>query len=127
MRRSLPEVLASLICNLLMLAAMAWIAYQILRLVFKGIKLLLSSLNKYWDYSLSETPKPTPQQEMKTSDLKTPIHVSRNGIVIHENIDDAEMRRLIRIKAVTTSDHYFRQGMTDWLSESQYLKIWVSS
>ena len=120
MRRSLPEVLVSLVCNLMMLAAVAWIAYQILRLLFQSIKILLGSLKKIPGPAPHEMSNPADQNNIKIADLKTPIYVARNGTIIHESIDDAGMRRLIRNKSVTSSDYYFREGMKDWKPVSQY-------
>jgi hypothetical protein len=50
----------------------------------------------------------------------TPIHVARDGGYIYENIDDARLCELIRTKVVIGTDHYFRQGMKNWMTISQY-------
>ena len=121
MRRSLPEVLASLICNLLMLAVLAWIAYSTLRLLFNGLKLFIKWLyRKILGFKSNGKPGSSLLQPTVTSGLETPIHVARNGAVIFENIDDASMRRLIRNNMVVPTDYFFRQGMKEWAPVSQY-------
>lgn len=52
--------------------------------------------------------------------LQSPLHIARDGAYIYENIDDARLRDLIRTKAVVGTDHYFRQGMKNWMRVSQY-------
>lgn len=121
MRRSLPEVLASLICNLLTLAVLAWITYHILRLLFNGLVLFFKWLyRKISGFNPDEKRVHSHLQAAKTSELETPIHVARNGAVIFENIDDATMRRLIRNNMVISTDYFFRQGMKEWQPVSQY-------
>jgi len=121
MRRSLPEVLVSLICNLLTLAILAWIAFSALSLMFNGLKLLFKWLyGKIQGFtSLKKRSGPHPKA-INASGLKTPIYVARNGAVIFEKIDDAGMRRLIRNNTVTATDYFFRQGMKEWLPVSAY-------
>lgn len=121
MRRSLPEVLASLICNLLMLAVLAWIAYSTLRLLFNGLKLFIKWLyQKILGFKSKGRPVSSLLQTTVTSGLETPILVARDGAVIFENIDDASMRRLIRNHMVVPTDYFFRQGMKEWAPVSQY-------
>jgi hypothetical protein len=54
--RSLPEVVASLICGLLMLGFMGWAAIQLLRLMFRGIKALFKALGDAPDTDGAEEP-----------------------------------------------------------------------
>jgi hypothetical protein len=121
MRRSLPEVLASLTCNLLTLAVLGWIAYSTLRLLFNGLKLFIKWLyRKIQGFDSNKKPAYPLLQATKTSKLETPIHVARNGAVIFENIDDASMRRLIRNNMVIPTDYFFRQGMKEWQQVNRY-------
>ncbi len=121
MRRSLPEVLVSLTCNLLTLAILAWVAFSALRLMINGLKLFFKWLYEKIQGAISHEKLGGPHLKViKASGLKTPIYVARNGAVIFENIDDAGMRRLIRNNMVIPTDYFFRQGMEEWLPVSTY-------
>ena len=54
--RSLPEVVASLVCGLLMLGFMGWVAIEVLRLIFRGIKALFIALGDAPDADVVEEP-----------------------------------------------------------------------
>jgi hypothetical protein len=70
------------------------------------------------DFNTTPASQPVPPPLPNT--FTTPIHVARDGGYIYENIDDARLCELIRTSVVIGTDHYFRQGMKNWMTISQY-------
>lgn len=66
--------------------------------------------------AVAEVIPPPPPPEA----LTTPLHISRDGGYIYQNIDDAKLKRLIQAKEVVGTDYYFRHGMKTWMRVSQY-------
>ena len=63
-------------------------------------------------------PEPKPVEPPKVI-----THVARNGVYIHQAIEEAALHQLISAKTVVLTDHVYHPISINWMTVEEYLKI----
>lgn len=75
------------------------------------------------DKEVALKPAATAPEPKPVDPPKVITHVARNGVYIHQAIEEAALHQLISAKTVVLTDHVYHPISINWMTVEEYLKI----